>query len=533
MTKKKNKDSTEPRVYPISNKKPDSSKEKISHAVGVINSEEDANEQQGDYHEGVYKKYPTETVNTWIPQYNVVPYSHGQTPRPLSGAQIQTIRNRSKSNTFFPKFFMNPYQDLDYMVLQDIYANTIAGRIIDKTVDVMHGTGMKPILKLRNPNQVGDEEAQQKKLEDGQQIIDDLIAVDENIGDPDDTNDDFLDVDFNTKMKALTRNSAVFGRDMAIKEFLKPVVIRGKSFANIPNVLKIIHPRDMGIVEIDQPSWKLKSIQIRFTAQNITPRQMMYLEHSSNNPIFNGLHYGYSMMQSMIGASRTLRQMIEKDYPTITKHVWAGYGFLTVKPQGTTESAKEKERDDILANLRTGRWNLLLENPEDVKIDAKDISPKIAELVQLADFLIRYNIAQVGIPQGLFTQEKDSNRATLIGKMRFFMTGVIKNYQDWVTQQNSKQWYMPNFKAMYGDKKEFKEYRIDAEFQPMKFENWQDLVEGVTKLNKITPLTTKAIGELVDIDDFESKVDPDIPRTQQKSFDVDDGEGNTSTVTEN
>jgi hypothetical protein len=34
---------------------------------------------------------------------------------------------------------MNPYQDLDYMVLQDIYANSIGGRIIDRKEELKFG----------------------------------------------------------------------------------------------------------------------------------------------------------------------------------------------------------------------------------------------------------------------------------------------------------------------------------------------------------------------------------------------------------
>ncbi|MDH3766415.1 MAG: hypothetical protein OER82_11500 [Nitrosopumilus sp.] len=82
------------------------------------------------YREGVYQKFPKEVIQSHIPQYNVVPYSSGGNPRPLSAAQITSFRNKSKSKTFFPKFFMNPYQDLDYMVLQDMHQSFL---ICDKT----------------------------------------------------------------------------------------------------------------------------------------------------------------------------------------------------------------------------------------------------------------------------------------------------------------------------------------------------------------------------------------------------------------
>ncbi len=111
--------------YPLSSKKP-SRKIRTNPSAGVIKTEQEWKK----YHKGVYAQFSPEEIATHTPQYNVVPYSRGSNPKPLSAAQI--TQRRSKSKTFFPKFFMNPYQDLDYMVLQDIYANSIDGRIIDR-----------------------------------------------------------------------------------------------------------------------------------------------------------------------------------------------------------------------------------------------------------------------------------------------------------------------------------------------------------------------------------------------------------------
>jgi len=116
---------------------------------------------------------------------------------------------------------MNPYKDLDYMVLQDIYANSIGGRIIDRKEELKFGNGIRPVLKLRNPKLHGDDEAQQKLLEDNQEIIDKLLMIDDALGDQDDALDPFLDTDVTTKFQALSKNAAVFGRCMIVKQFTK------------------------------------------------------------------------------------------------------------------------------------------------------------------------------------------------------------------------------------------------------------------------------------------------------------------------
>lgn len=83
-------------------------------------------------------------------------------------------------------------------------------------------------------------------------------------------------------MKAIP---AVFGRDMIVKQFTKSLVLAdGTVTKEIPNILKVIHPRDMGIVDIDQESWNLKSVNIRFSARDILPYEMIYIESGSNNP---------------------------------------------------------------------------------------------------------------------------------------------------------------------------------------------------------------------------------------------------------
>jgi len=497
---------SEPKLYPLSNKK-QSQRKSIHIACGVLKSED---EMPTPYHEGVYQKFPKEVLQNHIPQYNVVPYSRGVNPKPLSAAQISQKRQKN----ILPKFFMNPYQDLDYMVLQDIYANSIGGRIIDRKEELKFGNGIKPVLKLRNPKSAGDEEKQQKLIDENQDIIDKLLMIDDAISDPDDDLDSDLDANINTKFQALSKNASVYGRCMIVKEFTKPLVLAdGTVTKGIPNILKVIHPRDIGIVQINQESWKLESVNIRFTSQNIEPKQMIYIENGSNNPVYNALHYGFSDMQSMIGASRALRQMIEVDFPTITKHVWAGIGFMFINPQGTTDAQKQTELDNINSTARVGRLNNIMIDPERVRVDFQDFNPKINELVSLADFLIRYNIAQTGMPQALFAQEQDSNRSTLVQKIRLFMDGGLKNIQKEFTNQFSRQWYMPNFAALYGkDSKEFKTFKIDAEFEPLKIEAFDDSVEAVIKLNKEFPLTIKAAGELLGIDNFESKIDPDMER---------------------
>jgi len=90
--------------YPISSKKSKTKRQRPFHAVGVMQTQQGS---PSSYNTGAYQRFTPEQIKQHIPQYNVVPYSKGKQPRPLSASQVTSFRNKSKSKTFFPKFFMN------------------------------------------------------------------------------------------------------------------------------------------------------------------------------------------------------------------------------------------------------------------------------------------------------------------------------------------------------------------------------------------------------------------------------------------
>ena len=68
---------------------------------------------------------------------------------------------------------------------------------------------------------------------------------------------------------------------------------------------------------------------------------------------------------------------------------------------------------------------------------------------------------------------------------------------------------------------------MEVEFEPLKLEAFDDAVEAVIKLNKEFPLLPTASGELLGIDNFETKLDPSIPRPDpnKREFGFTDSEG--------
>ena len=99
-----------------------------------------------------------------------------------------------------------------------------------------------------------------------------------------------LDEDFNSKIEALVRNHWIYGRDVMTYEYFEDRIFEwdGTKYPDIPNVLKIIHPRDVGFVQVDQPTLKLVGVQLMFGGAMIESSDMLYMEHSQNSAIYNG-----------------------------------------------------------------------------------------------------------------------------------------------------------------------------------------------------------------------------------------------------
>lgn len=67
---------------------------------------------------------------------------------------------------------MNPSKTWITGLLQDIYSNNVVGRIIDRIIELVFSSGIKSVLKLRNPKEfkgnednITDEQDQQKEIE--------------------------------------------------------------------------------------------------------------------------------------------------------------------------------------------------------------------------------------------------------------------------------------------------------------------------------------------------------------------------------
>ncbi len=514
----------------------------------------------------------TEPVNVVMNQENVItaikPFTAGEMKAMTSnfGKEQMQIQAKTGAKTYsvkadtriiWPKYYQNPCQYQDYVFLQDIYANTIAGRIFDTVVHFSLANGIKPKLKVRNEEKFKTPEDKQKFLKEHKWMVDALEEIDRNVStssapeaftliDPDVGRIESIgpygtaefpdtptyDHTLQAKWQALMINALMFGRDCMIprvdpldNEVTVDYKDSEETYKNIPKIILVIHPRDMGFNYVDYRTHRLLGLQLNNSNWILKPNEMIFWEWKPDNPVYGSKFYGMSAAQSMMGSARTLRRVIEVDFPLIAKTRWSGMYWLVFKRKGEQVGTSDVELARILAKVELNGINATLEeNPkDDFMLHKIDLDPKIAELLQMVKDLIQYMMAQVGLPQGLLYGEQDLNRDTLSKKISTWTKGPLKAYRQWFLEAVTLYWYRRMTKTLEDQsekwKKAMKEVEVLADVEEFRLEDMLEQIEYITRLQQVigSALTTKAIGEMLDIPDIDAMIDPDkeLPEAMQ------------------
>lgn len=550
--------------------KEESTKSKIIRVFTLKKTLADASPEgmESEYSFGDAIRHKDNFLDNYVPSQTITPLDVTLDDKNQIKNQTSfTAKTSTSGRPIFPKFFLNPLNALDMIVLQDIYMHTICGSIIDVLVSFTLGKGIRPVLKLNSENikdikaikiqrddetesdssnsdtirskdrkVKGDkenketeetkEEAIIRVLEENEWLLDPIKAIDKSFSDPKQL-DPYLDENWDDKVEALVRNHWIYGRCMMTYEYFDDLAFEwnGKKFLDIPNVVKIIHPRDMGFVQIDQVTQKLKGCSLMFSTGMILAEDMLYLEHVKNSPIYNAKFYGYSKMLRMLGDGRSLRKLKDRDFPNVASIGYAGFSIIAFKKDAKGSKAEADQNTSFVNTMTVGSPNATtLANPEhDMKVHNVDTDPKISEMIEMAHYHAEAAAKSAEVPTTLVSKEKDPNRDTLLGILRLFKENVIKNHQAKIGKVFDAQHYMPNFRKIYKDNEDvLKNFHVESEFIDIKLESWDDLVSSVIELSKLNPLRAEAIGEFLGIEHYESKIDPDAEPLEEESVVTDD-----------
>ena len=461
-----------------------------------------------------------------------------QDPDIFTGA----VSNEKK--IIFPKYYQNPYQYQDYVYLQDIYANTICGRIFDTIAFFVIADGIKPKLRIKNESDFKTDEEKRKVLEDHQWMIDEIEEIEKNIsissnakafGDSkggeyplgpvstaENKDTPTYDTSLQKKWFAAYINQMMFGRSMIVPRIDKDdhqveVNIDGKKtvYKNIPKIMLVIHPRDMGFNYVDYMTHRLLGIQLNNSNWILRPDEMIFWEWMPDNPVYGSKFYGMSAAQSMMGSARTLRRIIEVDFPLIAKTRWSGMYWLVFKQKGEELGSRDAELAAILSNVELNGINATLEeNPkEDFMLHKIDLDPKIEGLLMTVRDLIQYMMSQVGMPQGLLYGEQDLNRDTFKSKIASWTKGTLKRFRKPFLDTISDQFYTRLTKTLSPQEDRWKKgleiVEVFADVNEFKLDSTEELINMMMLLENITGAwKDEARAEHLEIPDLQQRVDP-------------------------
>lgn len=438
------------------------------------------------------------------PQLTVYDQSAG---RALTAAEAS--EKRSAGNRWMPIYFQNPLQSYDYMVYESLVKNTLLGPVMRTLVKFIMGTGFRPELELRMPS--NDAKADAKLVKDGEEIISKLNLVDRAVSEKADT--DGIDISFERKMTNMIQNMLIYNRSCGVFVYdtKNPIEIDGKKYPQLPVNIVDFHPRDMGLVKISPTSHKMTDLQINQITGFVSTDEMIYLWNSEyGGPIWNSKYYGGSMMMPMIDPARIIQSQMASILPAISDNMATGLYHIFVEPQGGTETQKLEEYRSITENVEFGTSNVFMIDPERVKYENVNFDPKIGELIELFNMLVKYILAAANVPQiGMF-DEAAANHATAVEKIQLTISTVINPMREWIGEEIARQWYNRIYKVLYSDNEELlKRFRIKVVFDDLQIETLSERAESLETVERRAPLTHEKAGEILQIDGYEDNIDPD------------------------
>lgn len=469
----------------------------VGHAGGPITGNRRASINPALFGEPAYDE---DVINHWQPHMRLV-VNDEITGKPLGLAAITYKRNSQKN--WYPRFFSNPMQSLDYQTFEAHTRSTIGGPLIRSFVRFLMGKGFKPELELINPGE--DSMANQKEIDANQDIIKSLLQIeyqysfDEN---------GYQDIAFQDKIQSLILNCFTFNRGAIIQRYDHTVSLDDKTFSGLPTSGINAHPTELGIIETDPVTARLKAVQWQNAPGMIDIDETIYLWNplvSANT--HNSTYYGDSMMLPMIDALRVIRTNIGVNFNAMGTNAYSGLGLLVIRPNGSSESTRQTEYDQISANIVPATTNILLEDPKDVNYFNVNYDPHVDQFINMTESLVKYSAACLGIPHSQFYDESASNRATMIGKIDLTIATVMNPIREWLDRALSPQTYDKWFRQVYADDDEMlKKFRVKMVFEDLHFSEWYDKVEAVNELESRKELTDKAYGDMLGMDNYSGKV---------------------------
>ena len=375
------------------------------------------------------------------------------------------------------------------------------------------GQGVYPSLKLRKPS--GDAEEDTKRLEEGKDAIDTLNEIDDWYSDMAyKEQDGYFDVPFQDKIKSAIVLMLTFGRSCIVKERWEHLpkiedyveFEKGLDATPFPNVLKVVHPIEMGLTEVELYSGKIAGVWISNDQPYIPMSSMMYFVNGYSSPMIGAATYGFSRLQRSIDQTRMYRRLLAKNLPQFLKTSASGMGAFIMNTTGYSSAVRQSIRQSLTSMYRVGEIAVIdFANVKDFEWKEFKINTDIKALVELERSLLSTISTVLGVPHSIVFDSAES-RATLIGRIVTFSETTVKSLRQIIGPQLVQQRWMPNLRKIKPE--EFlKEFSLEARFIDHTLETKLEKVERLLQETQLNPYKDGYLGEELGVPDYLSKVD--------------------------
>lgn len=444
------------------------------------------------------------------------------------------------------RFYANPRQHYDNILLSDAHTNSFAGLVVDTKRDYVMPRQVHPVLKLRFPS--GDDKADAKRIEEHSYLIDKLEAIDNwysGMG-PDPGPLGMASVPIQDKLKAAYRMSLVFGRGIIVKENWKgvpPVQIfpinkgnKGRKkrtngeykpaeeIKGIPNVLKVVHPMYAGLTELDLLTGEVSGVWMSDMQSYVPASEMVYLLNGFQTPQPGSEGYGESSIQRALDHVRLYRRLLAVNFPQYLRTSASGMGVFIVNTTGYSPSDRDRIRTELVNSYKSAQLGVLdIANVDQFKFEDFKVNTDIDALVKMEQSLLGSISTVLDMPHSILMDSNES-KATLIGRVLTFLEIKVVNWRAELGRQIAAQYYMPNFRALCenaeGDRALLEEFYVDVRFEEVSLETRQEKVERLLMESQLNPYTDTWIGEQLGDPDYEQHIDQEKLEEQKEQQDM-------------
>ena len=441
------------------------------------------------------------------------------------------------------RYYANPRQYYDNILLADAHTNSFAGLVLDTKVDYVFPRRLHPVLKLRAPS--GDDAEDAKLIEKHSYLIDKLEAIDDwysGLGPYAPGTMGMSPVPVQDKLKTAYRLSQVFGRSIIAKESwpgIDPVTIFPRNKTNgkrtkstngkyksaeeikgIPPVLKVIHPMYAGLTELDLLTGDVSGVWLNDNQSYLPAEQMVYMLNGFQTPQPGSEGYGESAIQRALDHVRLYRRLLAVNFPQFLRTSASGMGVFVVNTTGYPSDERERIRTNLRESYAAAELGVLdIGNVDEFKFEEFKINTDIDALVKMEQSLLGSISTVMNMPHSILMDTNES-KATLIGRVLTFLEINVVSWRAQLGRQVAQQYYMPNFRALCEnlekDKALLEQFYIDVRFEEVSLETRQEKVDRLILESQLNPYKDSWIGEQLGDPDYEQHIDPEKIEEQKR-----------------